>query len=57
MEFKIGSLPVLVADQGDVVSVPAQTWHRVRSRHRNGDAAGRGGIANSHVYGLTGGAE
>jgi mannose-6-phosphate isomerase-like protein (cupin superfamily) len=30
MEFKIGSLPIFVADQGDVVYAPAQTWHRVR---------------------------
>jgi quercetin dioxygenase-like cupin family protein len=51
MEFKIGSLPVFVADQGDVVYAPVQTWHRVRF-------AGSGmatrlaivGYANSHVF-------
>jgi mannose-6-phosphate isomerase-like protein (cupin superfamily) len=51
MEFKIGSLPVFVADQGDIVYAPAQTWHRVRF-------AGAGmatrlaivGYANSHVF-------
>ena len=30
MEFKIGSVPVFVADQGDIVYAPAKTWHRVR---------------------------
>jgi len=29
-EFKIGSVPVFVADQGDVVYAPAKTWHRIR---------------------------
>jgi quercetin dioxygenase-like cupin family protein len=51
MEFKIGSLPIFVADQGDIVYAPAQTWHRVRF-------AGAGmatrlaivGYANSHVF-------
>jgi quercetin dioxygenase-like cupin family protein len=51
MEFKIGSVPLLVADQGDIVYAPAQTWHRVRF-------AGTGmatrlaivGYANSHVF-------
>ena len=51
MEYKIGSLPILVADQGDIVYAPAQTWHRVRF-------AGAGmatrlaivGYANSHVF-------
>jgi len=51
MEYKIGSLPVFVADQGDIVYAPAQTWHRVRF-------AGTGmatrlaivGYANSHVF-------
>ena len=50
-EFKIGSVPTLVADQGDIVYAPAQTWHRVRF-------AGTGmstrlaivGYENSHVY-------
>jgi mannose-6-phosphate isomerase-like protein (cupin superfamily) len=51
MEFKIGSVPTLVADQGDIVYAPAQTWHRVRF-------AGTGmatrlaivGYENSHVF-------
>jgi len=51
MEFKIGSVPVFVADQGDIVYAPAKTWHRVRF-------AGTGmstrlaivGYANSHVF-------
>jgi mannose-6-phosphate isomerase-like protein (cupin superfamily) len=30
MEYKIGSLPIFVADQGDIVYAPAQTWHRAR---------------------------
>lgn len=30
MEYKIGSLPIFVADQGDVVYTPKQTWHRAR---------------------------
>ena len=28
IEYKIGSLPIFLADQGDVVYVPKQTWHR-----------------------------
>ena len=51
MEFKMGSLPALVADQGDIAYAPAQTWHRIRF-------AGTGmatrlavvGYPNSHVY-------
>ena len=51
MEFKIGSLPVVVADEGDIAYAPAQTWHRIRF-------AGSGmatrlavvGYANSHVF-------
>jgi quercetin dioxygenase-like cupin family protein len=51
MEFKIGSAPTFVADQGDIVYAPAQTWHRVRF-------AGTGmatrlaivGYSNSHVF-------
>jgi mannose-6-phosphate isomerase-like protein (cupin superfamily) len=51
MEYKIGSLPVFVADQGDIVYAPVLTWHRVRF-------AGTGmatrlaivGYANSHVF-------
>lgn len=30
MEYKIGSLPVFIADQGDIVYTPQQTWHRAR---------------------------
>src|SRR6267142_1163169 len=30
MEYKIGSEPAFVADQGDIVYAPAKTWHRVR---------------------------
>jgi mannose-6-phosphate isomerase-like protein (cupin superfamily) len=30
MEYKIGSLPIFVADQGDIVYAPKQTWHRAR---------------------------
>ena len=55
MEFKIGSVPLFVADQGDIAYAPAQMWHRVRF-------AGTGmatrlaivGYANSHVYQATG---
>jgi len=51
MEFKIGSVPTFVADQGDIVYAPALTWHRIRF-------AGEGmatrlavvGYANSHVF-------
>ena len=50
-EFKMASMPAFVADQGDIVYAPAQTWHRIRF-------AGTGmstrlaivGYANSHVY-------
>jgi mannose-6-phosphate isomerase-like protein (cupin superfamily) len=51
MEFKIGSVPTLVADQGDIVYAPAQTWHRVR--FAGTEMATRlaiVGYANSHVY-------
>jgi hypothetical protein len=30
MEFRIGSVPMFVADQGDIAYAPAPTWHRVR---------------------------
>jgi mannose-6-phosphate isomerase-like protein (cupin superfamily) len=30
MEYKIGSLPIFIADQGDIVYTPKQTWHRAR---------------------------
>ena len=51
MEFKIGSVPVFVADQGDIVYAPAKTWHRVRFA---GTAMATRlavvGYANSHVF-------
>jgi len=50
-EFKIGSVPTFVADQGDIVYAPAQTWHR--PRHVGNGMATRlaiVGYANSHVY-------
>ena len=28
IEYKIGSLPIFVADQGDIVYAPIKTWHR-----------------------------
>jgi mannose-6-phosphate isomerase-like protein (cupin superfamily) len=28
IEYKIGSLPILIADQGDIVYAPKQMWHR-----------------------------
>jgi mannose-6-phosphate isomerase-like protein (cupin superfamily) len=30
IEYKIGSLPIFLADQGDIVYAPKQTWHRAR---------------------------
>ena len=30
IEYKIGNLPIFVADQGDIVYTPSQTWHRAR---------------------------
>jgi mannose-6-phosphate isomerase-like protein (cupin superfamily) len=30
IEYKIGSLPIFVADQGDIVYAPRETWHRAR---------------------------
>jgi hypothetical protein len=30
MEFKIVSIPMFVADQGDIVYAAALTWHRIR---------------------------
>jgi quercetin dioxygenase-like cupin family protein len=50
-EFKIGSEPIFIASQGDVVYAPAQTWHRIR--HVGDGMATRlaiVGYANSHVY-------
>lgn len=51
MEFKIGSVPVFVADQGDVVYAPAKTWHRIR--FAGASMATRlaiVGYPNSHVF-------
>lgn len=50
-EFKVGSVPTFVANQGDIVYAPAQTWHR--PRHVGNGMATRlaiVGYANSHVY-------
>jgi len=30
IEYKIGSLPIFLADQGDIVYAPKQNWHRAR---------------------------
>jgi len=30
IEYKIGSLPIFIANQGDIVYTPKQTWHRAR---------------------------
>ena len=51
MEYKIGSVPTFVADQGDIVYAPAQVWHRVRFAG-NGMATRLAvvGYANSHVF-------
>ena len=51
MEYKIGSLPIAVADQGDIVYAPAQTWHRLR--FAGTEMATRlavVGYPNSHVF-------
>jgi quercetin dioxygenase-like cupin family protein len=51
MEFKIGEVPTFVADQGDIVYAPAQTWHRVR--FAGTEMATRlaiVGYENSHVF-------
>jgi mannose-6-phosphate isomerase-like protein (cupin superfamily) len=51
MELKIPSMPALVADQGDIVYAPAQTWHRLRFAGK--EMATRlaiVGYENSHVY-------
>jgi mannose-6-phosphate isomerase-like protein (cupin superfamily) len=51
MEFKIGSLPVFVADQGDVVYAPAKTWHRVRFAGTSmATRLAIVGYPNSHVF-------
>jgi mannose-6-phosphate isomerase-like protein (cupin superfamily) len=54
-EFLIGDEPLFVANQGDIVYAPAQTWHRPR-HVGNGFATRMAivGYANSHVYSATG---
>ena len=50
-EFIIGDVPVFVANQGDIVYAPAQTWHR--PRHVGNGMATRlaiVGYANSHLF-------
>ena len=50
-EFKVGDVPIFVANQGDIVYAPAQVWHR--PRHVGSTMATRlaiVGYANSHVY-------
>jgi len=51
MEYKIGSAPAFVADQGDIVYAPSHTWHRVRFA---GEAMATRlaivGYPNSHVF-------
>lgn len=57
-EFLIGSEPIFVANQGDIVYAPAQTWHR--PRHAGNGMATRlaiVGYANSHVYSAIGASE
>jgi mannose-6-phosphate isomerase-like protein (cupin superfamily) len=54
-EFLVGDVPLFVANQGDVVYAPAQTWHR--PRHVGSGMATRlaiVGYANSHVFDATG---
>jgi mannose-6-phosphate isomerase-like protein (cupin superfamily) len=54
-EFLIGSEPIFIANQGDIVYAPAQTWHR--PRHVGDGMATRlaiVGYANSHVYSAEG---
>jgi mannose-6-phosphate isomerase-like protein (cupin superfamily) len=51
MEFKIGSVPVFVADQGDVVYAPAKTWHRIRFAGTSmATRLAIVGYPNSHVF-------
>ena len=57
-EFLVGDVPLFVANQGDVVYAPAQTWHR--PRHVGEGMATRlaiVGYANSHVYSAEGASE
>lgn len=50
-EFKIGSVPVFVADQGDVVYAPAKTWHRIRFAGTSmATRLAIVGYPNSHVF-------
>ena len=54
-EFLIGDVPIFVANQGDIVYAPTQTWHR--PRHVGDGMATRlaiVGYANSHVYSAEG---
>lgn len=51
MEFKIGSVPTFVADQGDIVYAPAKAWHRVRFAGTSmATRLAIVGYANSHVF-------
>lgn len=51
MEFKIGSAPVFVANQGDVVYAPAKTWHRIRFAGTSmATRLAIVGYPNSHVF-------
>ena len=51
MEFKIGSFPIFVADQGDIAYAPAQTWHRVRfAGTQMSTRLAVVGYPNSHVF-------
>jgi len=50
-EFKIGSEPTFVADQGDVVYAPAKTWHRIRFVGNSmSTRLAIVGYPNSHVF-------
>ena len=51
MEYKIGSVPTFVADQGDIVYAPKQVWHRVRfAGNSMATRLAVVGYANSHVF-------
>ena len=57
-EFKIGDVPIFVANQGDIVYAPAQVWHR--PRHVGNGMATRlaiVGYANSHLFQPGGGGQ
>lgn len=50
-EYKIGSVPTFVADQGDVVYAPAKTWHRIRFVGNSmSTRLAIVGYPNSHVF-------